>query len=307
MARQLPRRAEYESGRLATVPPAIGSTGHRFRVAWLLGAVGLAALLGGTCIAQRQRSRRFDLADPQNRNGVPTWQVDERFPTDVFTFVRVEYSSWRGRGRWGGGWATDWPDSDLNLPFRLQELTSLKVHPNPKTLRLTADELFDYPFLYLIEPGGLEFDDEEVTALRRYLLRGGFLMVDDFWGGHEWANFYREIRRVFPDREPQELAIDHEIFRCVYRLKEKPQVPSIHHFMNGDTYEYRPSPDDDGSTPHYRAIFDDKGRMMAIICHNTDLGDGWEREGVDEEYFHQMSERKAYPMGINILFYAMTH
>ncbi len=123
---------------------------------------------------------------PADRAGVPNWKIDERFKHDVFTFVRVEYNSgYGGRGRaggWGGGWATDWPDSDLNFSFRLQQLTSLKVNPDPISLRLTDPKLFDYPFLYMIEPGGLSFTEEEVVALRRYLLNGGFLMVDDFWG-----------------------------------------------------------------------------------------------------------------------------
>jgi hypothetical protein len=269
----------------------------------LLNCAILLSIVAVTAWAQRGRSQRFDTS--QYRNGVPTWQTDADFPTDVFTFVRIEYGSSSRRG-WGGGWATDFPDSDLNLSFRLQELTTLKVDPNGKILRLTDDELSDYPFIYLIEPGRLSFTEDEVVALRRYLLRGGFLMVDDFWGGHEWANFEREIGRVFPDRTPQELPLDHPIFHCVYDLKEKPQVPSIHHALNGMGYEQRPGPDD-GSVPHYRALFDDKGRMMAIICHNTDLGDGWEREGVEESYFAEYSVKRAYPMGINILFYAMTH
>ena len=158
----------------------------------------------------------------------------------------------------------------------------------------------------MIEPGALLFDDQEVVALRRYLLNGGFLMVDDFWGAYQWANFYQQIKRVFPDREPEELKLDHEIFRCVYRLKEKPQVPSIHSWQwsGGLTWEdHGPG----SEIVHYRGIFDDKGRMMAIICHNTDLGDGWEREGEDADYFHEFSEKKSYPMGINIVTYAMTH
>jgi hypothetical protein len=265
----------------------------------------MALVIGvGTAIAQRGRGGRRDL--PPDRGDVPNWEMNQEFPTDVFTFVRIEYDSDRGYGRWGGGWAVDYPDSDLNLSYRLQELTSLKVHPNGRIIRLTHPDLLDCPFIYLIEPGRLWFSEEEVLALRRYLLRGGFLMVDDFWGGHEWQNFYEQIKRVFPDREPQELPLDHEIFRCVYRLKEKPQVPSINHALGGATYEHRPGPDD-GSVAHYRAIFDDKGRMMTIICHNTDLGDGWEREGVAEEYFNEYSQKRAYPMGINILFYAMTH
>ena len=264
----------------------------------------VVAALAGLAVAQLRGYGRPEL--PPDRNGVPNWEMNQEFPTDVFTFVRIEYDSYRGPGRWGGGWATDFPDSDLNLSYRLQELTSLKVDPNGKIIRLTDAELFDYPFIYFLEPGALRFSEDEVVALRRYLLRGGFLMVDDFWGGQEYDNFYREIKRVFPDREPQELPIDHDVFRCVYRLKEKPQVPSIHHFLNGYKFEWRPGPDD-GSVAHYRALFDDKGRMMAIICHNTDLGDGWEREGVSEDFFKECSQKRAYPMGINILFYAMTH
>ena len=239
-----------------------------------------------------------------DRNGVPTWEVDPNFKTDLFTFVRVRYND-GGWGR-GGGWRTDWPDSDLNFSFRLQQLTSLKVEPYPISLDLTDEKLFDYPFIYMIEPGDLAFSEEEVIALRRYLLNGGFMMVDDFWGEDEWFTFYGEIKRVFPDREPQELDLSHPVFNNVYKLTEKPQVPSINHAMafrgTNRTWER-----EDAQEVHYKGIFDDNGRMMVIICHNTDLGDGWEREGEDEYYFKEFSEKKAYPMGINIVFYAMTH
>ncbi|MFH1918988.1 MAG: DUF4159 domain-containing protein [Planctomycetota bacterium] len=246
-----------------------------------------------------------------DRIGVPEWQNDPEFENDVFTFVRILYTSYGGRGdyggpRHGGGWRTDWPASDLNFSFRLQQLTSLKVDPEPRYMPLADPELFDYPFIYIVEPGALVFSDEEVEILRRYLANGGFLMVDDFWGEEEWYNFYTEIRRVFPDREPQELPLEHPIFHCVYDLKKKPQIPSIGHAQggrhSGRTWE-RP----DAETPHYKAIFDDNGRMMVIICHNTDLGDGWEREGEDPWYFHEFSEKYAYPLGINIVMYAMTH
>jgi hypothetical protein len=258
-----------------------------------------ASVLIGTAAAQRSR-----FGPTGDRRGVPKWEMNQEFPTDVFTFVRIQYDS--HRGGWGGDWYTDAPDSDLNFAYRLQEITSLKVFPNETDIRLTDKTLFDHPFIYIVEPGRLMFRDEEVPALRQYLLRGGFLMVDDFWGGDEWNNFYREIKRVFPDREPQELPLDHEIFNCVYKIKEKPQVPSIHAAYRGMNYEPRYGPDD-GSVPHIRAIFDDKGRMMVVICHNTDLGDGWEREGENEQYFTEYSMKKAYPMGINIVFYAMTH
>ena len=188
----------------------------------------------------------------------------------------------------------------------MQQLTSLKVNPEPIILRLTDEKLFDYPFLYMIEPGALYFSEDEVVALRRYLLNGGFLMVDDFWGDYEWQNFYQQIKRVFPEREPVELDIDHEIFHCVYRLTEKPQVPAINSWRRGGAdWEYGHG--GDTREVHYKAIFDDKWRMMAIICHNTDLGDGWEQEGANPDYFRLFSEKKSYPMGINIVTYAMTH
>ena len=259
--------------------------------------------------AQRRRGNR----DMDGRAGVPNWENDTRFKNDVFTFVRIEYSSGYRSGRgWGGrgGWETDYPDADLNFSYRLQELTSLKVDPNGLILELTDKRLFDYPFIYIIEPGSLRFREAEVTALRKYLLGGGFLMVDDFWGEDEYANLYGEMKRVFPDRDVVDLDISHPIFNTVFPLKETlgklPQIPNVRTGTNsqydGVTWERW-----DAEEPHYRGISDDKGRLMTIICHNTDLGDGWEEEGTDPYYFREFSEKKAYPLGINIVFYAMTN
>ncbi len=274
----------------------------------------------GMVFARRYSGRRYPDRRYSNRRGVPDWEPDKEFSHDVFTFVRIRYSSGYGglgyggrygrrsgrgygRGLTGGNWATDYPDSDLNFSFRLHQLTSMEVNPEPVVLELTNPELFNYPFIYIVEPGRLVFSAEEVKNLRRYLLNGGFLMVDDFWGQDEWYNFYREIKRVFPDREPVELQLDHPIFHAVFDLKEKPQIPSIDVALRyGITWER-----EDARVPHYMAVYDDKGRIMVIICRNTDLGDGWEREGEDEWYFREFSEKKAYPLGINIVFYAMTH
>ncbi len=240
-----------------------------------------------------------------NRAGIPDWQPDNEFKDDVFTFVRIRYtsrSSSSGRTLSGGNWSTDYPDSELNFSYRLHQLTSMQVNPNPIFLELTSPELLNYPFIYIVEPGRLVFSNSEVASLRRYLLNGGFLMIDDFWGKAEWDNIYFEMKRVFPEREPVELTLQHPIFNCVFVLKEKPQIPSINVALTGKTYER-----EDALTPHYLGIYDDKGRMMVIICRDTDLGDGWEREAENEWYFHEFSEKKAYPLGINIVFYAMTH
>jgi len=270
----------------------------------LLAMLLCTAIITTITLAQRSGVKPID-ENTFAQTGLTEWKNDPKFERDTFTFARVIYSGWGGRRR-GGSWATDYPDSDLNFSFRLQQLTSLKVNPRPVQLELTDEKLFDYPWVYMIEPGSLFFEEAEVKALRKYLLSGGFMMVDDFWGGDEYDNFHTEIKRVFPDREVVDLPLEHPIFHCVYDLKQKPQVPSIGHGANGQRFEWRPGPDD-GSQVHYRAIFDDKGRMMVIICHNTDLGDGWEREGENHYYFKEFSEKQAYPMGINIVFYAMTH
>ena len=258
----------------------------------------ILVISGMFAFAQRGRWRREVRPELVDRNGVPEWKNDEQFKSDVFTFVRIRYND---HGGWGGKWATDYPDSDLNFSYRLHELTALEVDPNGKILELTDDALFDYPFIYVIEPGNMWLTEAEVLALRKYLLNGGFLMVDDFWGEDEYANFHANIKRVFPDREPVELPLEHEIFHCVYDLKKKPQVPSINAWLSGQEYERW-----DASEVHYRGLFDDNGRLMSIICHNTDLGDGWEREGIDPNYFKEMSEKWSYPMGINVITYAMT-
>jgi hypothetical protein len=287
---------------------------------------GLAILLivAVMAVTVTLAQRYYDRRGYDDRRGVPNWQPDKEFSQDVFTFVRIRYSSGyggrgyggggygrgygrgRGFGPSGGGWATDYPDSDLNFSYRLHQLTSMEVNPEGLVLELTDPELVNYPFIYMLEPGRLVFDDDEAEALRRYLLNGGFLMVDDFWGEAEWFNFYREIKRVFPDREPVELSIDHPIFHAVFDLKEKPQIPNINVALAGQPYGITWERED-AQEVHYKAIYDDKGRMMSIICHNTDLGDGWEREGENEWYFHEFSEKKAYPLGINIVVYAMTH
>ncbi|MDA7617812.1 MAG: DUF4159 domain-containing protein [Verrucomicrobiota bacterium] len=253
-----------------------------------------------------QYGRRFQQPKDE-RAGVPKWDIDARYQSDVFTFVRIQYNSWSDQhGRWGKKCLIDWPESDLNFAYRLEELTSLKVDSEGKIIDLTDPALFDYPFVYLIEPGEMVLREEEREALRRYLLGGGFMMIDDFWGVKEYENLRRELSRVFPDRTPEELSIDHPVFNFVFPLKEKPQIPNVGRGTDsqwdGITFERW-----DAQSPFYKGMFDDNGRLMMIICHNTDLGDGWEWEGANKYYFREFSEKKAYPLGINIVMYALTH
>jgi hypothetical protein len=241
--------------------------------------------------------------------GTPVWSNPPAYERDVFTFARVR----RGRAPEadGGNWATDTPDSDLNLSYRLQQMTALRVDPNGRFLRLTDADLGDHPFIYMVEPGSLYLTAAEINALRSYLLNGGFLMLDDFWGDREWENAARVIQAVLPGRGFVELSLDHPIYHCVFEIKAKGQVPNV---RLGEESEFDPAHrtwetnhDGEVRTVHHRAIFDDKGRMMVLATHNTDNGDGWEREGESDYYFHNFSEKISYPLGINVIFYAMTH
>jgi hypothetical protein len=235
--------------------------------------------------------------------------LNPNFKEDVFTFARLVFEA-DSSGYLGGGrqWEDDSPEADLNLSFRLFQVTSLKIRPGLNYINITTSELERYPSVYMAASGRLVLMDQEVTDLRRYLLNGGFLMADDFWGDDQWDHFYGQMKRVFPDREPVELSLDDRIFQTVYSFKEEPQMPSVGSFQRtGQSFDpYWPYGNKDHG-PHYYAIYDDKHRMMAILCHNNHFGDGWEHESEDQRYFERFSDKMAYPMFINIVYYAMTH
>ena len=234
----------------------------------------------------------------------PMWTNPAGFEGDVFTFARIRYEH-NGRGG-RGGWSTDVPDSDLNLSFRLQQVTSIKVDPNGRILDPTDPALRDYPFVYIVEPGALSFSAEEIVAMRNYLMNGGFLMLDDFWGERDWALMEEVMAQVLPGRSFVELPLDHELYQRPFVIRSKGQVPNfrlgIESQQHGITWE-RP----DAQEVHHRAIFDDDGRLIVLATHNTDNGDGWEREGENDYYFREFSEKISYPLGINIIFYLLTH
>lgn len=246
---------------------------------------------------------------PTHSTGTPVWTNPNGFTKDAFAFARIRYANAYGGGyfgRGGAGWSTDLPDSDLNLSYRLQQMTSIKVDPDGRILDLTDPKLSNYPWIYIVEPGGLFLSNEEVVALRNYLLNGGFLMFDDFWGEAAWANVAEEMKKVFPDRSFSELPLDHPLYSCVFQIKEKGQVPNVR-TGEDSKYDGRTWEREDARTVHHRVLYDDKGRLMVFAAHNTDNGDGWEREGEYEYYFKNFSEKIAYPLGINIIFYVMTH
>jgi len=290
---------------------------------WLI--LFLLPLAGGVVLAQRwggggggerwypeYETCRTAREVPSHSTGTPSWTNEPGFEKDVLTFVRIRRDRAPYGSRSAGSWWTDFPDSDLNLSYRLQQMTSLKVNPDGRVLDLTDKELCNYPFIYMVEPGRLLLRNEEVPILRKYLLNGGVLMADDFWGQVQWAGFQREIKRVLPEREFVELPMDHPLFHCVFDLKgpkNSLQIPNVGQGVrsqhDGITWEYHDG--EECTEVHVRAIFDDNNHILVLATHNTDNGDGWEREGENEYFFHNFSENRAFPLAINIFFYLMTH
>ncbi len=268
---------------------------------WLgLSGLGLwIAITLSSALAQRA-GRGWRRPIPQ-RSEFPTWDNHPGYKHDIFTFARIRYTPHYHRG-----WDADYPDADWNFSLRLQQLTSLQVNPDSVVIELTDPELFDYPFIFLSAPYSVIYDADEAQALRRYLQNGGFMMVDEFWGTVQWEHFYQQMKRVLPECEPVELSIDHEIFHIVYDFQVFPQATAIHFWQQGFTYHPVVGTELDHS-PHFYGLFDPAGRMMVLLCHNNDLCDGWEREGEDKEFFERFSVKCSYPMGVNIVTYAMTH
>ena len=264
------------------------------------GVIVVTALLGLLpLVAQAQRGlRTAQLATPESFDG-------------NFHYCRVVYRT-HPYGD-GGSWSTDYPDADANLSIRLGELTKTRVsrlptgEPNHLIVRITDDELFGCPFTMMQEVGSFSLNAEEAERLRTYLLKGGFLWVDDFWGSNAWTIWATEIAKALPPAEYPivDLPKDHPIFHTQYELSDGvPQVPSINYWLGSgrDTSERGP----DSADVHERAIFDHRGRMMVFITHNTDISDSWEREGEDPNYFYTFSV-SGYAVAVNALLYAMTH
>jgi len=210
----------------------------------------------------------------------------------------------------GVGWATDYPYAGINLMIRLSELTKTpvsmdrKTNPNYWVVRLTDDALFRCPFTIASDVGTIGFSPEEAIQLRQYLLKGGFLWVDDFWGSRAWQHWSEEINKVLPDYRIVDIPSDHPIRNMLFRIPELPQVTNIQFWRRsrGVTSERGA----DSPRANFRAIADSRDRIMVVMTHNTDIGDSWEREGEDREFFLQFAST-GYAVGVNVVLYALTH
>jgi hypothetical protein len=230
---------------------------------------------------------------------------DDRFAGLEWTFVRIRYSPVTVDSRyrveyWGEPWAIDGPAAEQNLSRRLRTATAIQVN-DPIVLTLDDPSLWNYAWIYMVEPGNLHLRDEEVPILREFLLRGGTVTFDDFHGPVEWGNFSREMKRVFPDREIVDLAPPHPVYTCFYSLAAYPQVPGLGSFFAGRTWEKG------GFVAHLRTILDDRGRPMVMANWNTDMGDGVEWSNAEEYPGYVRHTADAYRMFINEIIYTLTH
>ncbi len=221
-----------------------------------------------------------------------------------FYFSRVQYSGYgRGFGRWGGGrsWAVDYPKADqIFLSFIDRLLSNLDAYEWQHPILLDDPEIRRFPFLYALEVGAMALTEPEVEGLRDYLLAGGFLVIDDFWGSRQWANWEYEIQQVLPGYETVDLSLDHPIFTTFYEIDEILQVPNRTNGVRGG-----PTHQSDGYVPMVKGIHDEQGRLMVVINWNTDLGDAW--EWADDPRYPFRYSMYAYEMGVNMIVYAMSH
>ena len=247
----------------------------------------------------------------------PGWEYNDfPLPPDYqqpgeWTFARLMYPTYsqpfdwafRRFSDWTQGrtnWTIDYPRSDRHLSAAVRRLTRLQARSVEQPVNLDdGDEVYHYPWLYGVEVGHWELTDGQVAKLRDYLLRGGFFMCDDFHGTQEWNVFINSMQKVFPNRPIVEIPNDDAIFHTVFDLDERFQVAGYQYVRSGRIYEK------DGFVPRWRAIYDDKGRIMVAICHNMDLGDSWEH--ADNPEYPANFSALGMRIGVNYIIYAMTH
>jgi hypothetical protein len=219
-----------------------------------------------------------------------------------FYFSRVAYTGY-SRGFYGRGrsWMTDFPKADqIFLSFIDRLLANLDAYEREHPVFLTDPEIRRFPYLYALEVGRMALTPPEIEGLRSFLMAGGFLVIDDFWGSQEWANFEYQMQLVLPGYSIVDLPLEHPLFSTFYEIDEIMQVPNINNGLNGwQTHER------DGIVPMVKGIHDENGRLMVVINFNTDLGDAW--EWADHPYYPLKYSTYAYEMGVNMVVYAMSH
>jgi hypothetical protein len=276
------------------------------------GAVILVALAAATAAAQGGRQRGFGGFGGFGRlpegPGVPARYPAPNFEDGAFSVCKVQYTSVRYE-EMGVGWATDYPYAGINLMTRLSELTKTPIsrdrqgNPNYWVVRLTDDTLFHCGFTIASDVGTMGLSEQEALHLRQYLLKGGFLWVDDFWGSAAWDQWSAEIFKALPEFPIVDIPPDHPIRHEMFNIGEIKQTTNIQNWRRtGNTSERGP----DSAHVDFKMIADEKGRVMVVMTHNTDTGDSWEREGEDHEFFVEFSP-PGYSLGMNVLLYAMTH
>jgi hypothetical protein len=266
----------------------------------LLVLLGLTVLVAAVQVeAQFGRQRSFG-----NLRASQPEDIDGRFQ-----FCRVAFNS--GFGGDGGGWSVDFPRADINLSIRLAELTRTDVamldgEPNTILIRLTDEAMFGCPFIMMTEVGAASISAREAERLREYLLKGGFLWADDFWGDYAWEWWEAQLRQVLPAAEYPIIDLEptHPLFSSQFVITNTPQIASIGVWAGtgGGTSERGA----ESAVVNTRAILNKYGHIMVLMTHNTDLGDSFEREADDPQYFLQMSV-PGYAFGVNTLLYALTH
>jgi hypothetical protein len=255
------------------------------RMRLIVAVVALSAL---TSVAVAQWGRRYTPAADQPLSGEPK----------EWTFARLAYD---GVGfRRGSSFDVDYPGAEYHFSQAVERLTRIDVHPDGHVISPNSDGLFDYPWLYAVEVGHWTFDESQAARMREYLLRGGFLMVDDFHGEDEWQIFMEGMRAIFPDRPIEDIPADDAVYSLPYEIGERLQVPGPGYMGSGMLYERY-----DGVIPHWRGIRDADGRWMIMISHNIDYGEGWEQ--ADNPAYPQPFTRQAYEVAVNYLIYGMTH
>jgi hypothetical protein len=242
-----------------------------------------------------------------SQTGIPSRKSNEDLPEAEFHLGRMKYRTRGGAGSHGifePWWAVDYPFAEQHFLPALRRLTNISVADDSRHLELSDDRLFDYPFLFLQQPaqGGWNPTEQEAARLREYLMRGGFLLVDDFHGEYEWSIFQATISRVLPGRAIIEIPDDDPLMHVFYDLKDRLQIPGLRHLRrarNGQIVAQMEGP------PHWRGIYDDHGRLIVGINFNMDMGDAWEH--ADTPYYPAEMTGQAYRLGINYVIYAMTH